>query len=224
MFKILVKFSAVAWYWRFIFAWFVLSIAVLASIGSWSSVYFAIVWCVVFGGASWLFRERIRDIIKGSLIDNIVGFSIIVIIISSVEEYLVYILGGTLAQPVLWVDLVFIDATWLTWLVMWKLWVSRKFAFSPPEAVLYSAFTGVLYEIFVSGAFLHNPFSIFIELPVVWIVYSVIVFIPITMIDFRGKSHGVIAGIEAVLVPFLISEAVAASLWVLLGVLKAPLV
>lgn len=214
--------SFTGWFWKSLLVWFSVSVLTLGISGSWIVVTFSVVWCAGFGGTVWLLKDRIAYVINKYRIRSVFWFALVVVLISAAEETLVYLLGGKLAEPALWSDLIVVCSTWLAWLLMWFLWVGRRSSFSLGEAVAYAGFTGILYEVFISGAFISNPLSLLIESPLAWVIYAVIALVPMQMIKFSGKSRGLVAGVEAVMVPFLVSEAVALTVVFVLKGLSAP--
>ena len=214
--------SFVGWFWKFLLIWFSVSVLILGISGSRIAVAFSVVWCAGFGGIVWFLKNRIAYVINKYHLRSVFWFALVVVLISAGEEILVYLLGGKLAEPALWSDLIVVCSTWLAWLLMWFLWVCRKSSFSLGEAIAYAGFTGILYEVFISGAFISNPLSLLIESPLAWVIYAVIALVPLQMIKFSGKSRGLIAGVEAIMVPFLVSEVVALTVVFALKALGAP--
>ncbi|MCL5786342.1 MAG: hypothetical protein M1151_06725 [Candidatus Thermoplasmatota archaeon] len=92
-----------------------------------------------------------------------------------------------------------------------------------PKGNPTNLFVGGWQEVFVSGEFLSNPVSLIIGIPVAWVVYAVIVMIPMRMIDFNRKvnRHGSV--LLALGVPFVIPEIVAIVCVVALVQLGAPI-
>jgi len=203
--------------------WFAASVAVLAIAGAERVVVYLLLFVGVYGGVLWSVRHRIRPGLARLGLDNTAGFVLLGVGASSIEETVSFAAAGpsSLVIPNLPVDLVWINAIWLGWLLPWYVFIPRRFSFTEREALLVGGSTGVLFEVIVTRIAFSFPLVV-LWVPVAWTVYAVVFLAPLQLVRFptsssrRGK---VPVALAATWGPAI---AVALALYVLFGALGLP--
>ncbi|MCI4368831.1 MAG: hypothetical protein L3K09_04635, partial [Thermoplasmata archaeon] len=166
------------WAWQLLLVGFALSVAIFALAGSWGVVAFSVGWCGGFGGLFYLGRRRFAALVPRLRFDRWPGFVVLCVAVTCTEESFAWATGARLAQPILWVDLIWVCAGWTVWLLAWRQYLARQFTFSEKEALLAGGLVGVLFEQAGAGLFLRAPLEALILVPVETIVYSSIFLLP----------------------------------------------
>ena len=149
---------------------------------------FGVTYGLVFSGLTYRFRRLVVPFFKRMGLYNYKGFLLLSVIVSLTEETYCYLLGNRIAQPVLWIDLVVVTGLWTVWFGTWYFYLSKKYAFPEKEALMTSAFIGVLYEYTGTGYFLQNPLGVVLAFPLAVVVYAAIFVLPMQLIEFTGTN------------------------------------
>lgn len=215
---------ATVWFTLLLLLWFATSLAVLAIFAR-GLVEYAALFCGGFGGVLSALRDRVRPAFVAVHLDNLLGFCLLSVAVISLEELLVdaFVGPGGLAQPSLGLDLLWINAIWLGWLVPWYVWVAPRFSFTPLEAWLVGGSPGILFETIFSRAFLISPVVLLLWVPLGWVIYGVVFLGPLQLLTFRSvpsQRHRVLSTLA---VTWGTSTVVALGLWALLSALGVQL-
>ena len=203
--------------WLVMLAWFSAVMAIFAIAREWGIIEFGVGFGLVFGSVAWWLRKRVRPAMRKARLDNIYGFALLAVTISSAEEIFCWALGNDIANPVIWKDLVIVNGVWLAWFATWYFLLSKKYHFIEKEALMLGASVGVLYEYISSGAFISNPAGLVLAVPLAVVVYSAIFVLPMQLIDFSGTGKSGIKYIAAPLLPYVLSFSVAIPLVLVLS-------
>jgi hypothetical protein len=170
--------------------WFLFSLFILAIVHAWGVVSYVVAFCGLFGGAAWILRSRVRPALRRLGLDGLGGFLLLAVAVSTGEEMLIYLLAGPQALAIhqLGLDLLWIDAIWLGWMLPWFVWVSRRFAFGEVEALVVGSSTGVLFEVVLSRVILAGPLAL-VWVPLGWVVYATVFLLPLQLVDFPSASR-----------------------------------
>jgi len=191
--------------WTVILVWFLVVLALFLLSASWSLASFAISFGAIFGGLAWKYRRSVRPIMARLRLDNLLGFALLALGISALEEAWCWALGNRVAMPVLWKDVVFCSLVWLPWFAVWYLFLSKRYHFGEKEALLLAASTGLIYELAGSGAIFSNPAGLLIAVPPILVVYAAIFVVPMQLIEFNGTSRTDWKFAAAPVLPYLLS-------------------
>ena len=203
--------------WLVMLAWFAIAMAVFSIAREWSIVEFGVGFGLLFGSIAWAIRKSVRPAFKKLHLDNLAGFSLLAVLVSSGEEIFCWALGNRKANPVIWKDLVLVNGIWLVWFATWYFRLSKRYLFKEKEALMLGAMIGVIYEYISSGAFLVNPAGILLGLPLAVVVYAAIFMLPMQLLDFTGKSDSRLKYVEAPILPYILSFAAAIPLIIILS-------
>lgn len=210
--------------WKVIFPWFAAAIAIFAVIGQWGIVLFALVYGGVFGGMAYRLRRGPKPLFKALRLDNYGGFVLLMALITPSEEMFCYSLGCNLAQPVLWVDLLWVTAVWLVRSSVWYLYVARRYAFGETEALLVASLAGIVFELEVSGLIVRNPLAALVLAPLAIVTYAATFVLPLQLMDLSGTDHSRWRYVVGVAAPSGLATGVALPLWAILVWWGVPLV
>lgn len=161
------------------------SILIFAIVGAFGLVEYFLVFCVAFGACTWALRDRVRPAMARVGLDNLAGFVLLALSVSSLEETTSYVLAGARSLVIadLPLDLLWVDVIWLGWMVPWYRWIPRRFAFDRVEALVLGGTPGVLMEVLLSGVFLRGPLGL-LWVPLAWSIYSVVLIVPLSLVAF----------------------------------------
>jgi hypothetical protein len=204
-------------FWKGLLIWFAAVMLILAIAREFVVVIFGVSYGLGFGYLAYRFRHKVRPLFKRFGMDNYWGFILLAMIITVTEETYVWALGGRIAHPILWVDLILVSGMWTVWFSTWHKWLAKKYKWSELEALLAAASIGVLYEYVGTGEILGNPFGLVIAIPLAIVVYAAIFMIPMQLIDFTGKKETTTKWPVSIVVPFIATFPVALLLYVMLS-------
>ncbi|MCG7849392.1 MAG: hypothetical protein MIO93_09475 [ANME-2 cluster archaeon] len=149
--------------WKILLIWFALVIVIFSIAHEWGVVALGVTYGLVFGGLPIVFRRLVMPFFKRMVLYNYKGFLLLSVIVSAT--------GNRIAHPVLWIDLGLVTGLWTVWFGTWYFYLSKKYAFTEKEALMTSAFTGVLYEYIGTGYFLLNPLGVVLAFPKLFIIF-----------------------------------------------------
>lgn len=174
---------------RAVLLWFLVSLIILLLVGAWGPATYLVLFGLLFGEGAWIARGKVRAALRAFGLDNLAGFVLLAVGVSTLEEVVAYLCGGpgALAIHNLAIDLVWIDAIWLGWQVPWFLVIPRWFAFSEAEALVVGGSVGVLFEVIVSRVFLAGILAL-VWVPLGWVVYAVVLLLPLQLVRFPARS------------------------------------
>ncbi len=184
---------------------------------------FGVTYGLVFSGLAYRFRRLVVPFFKRMGLYNYKGFLLLSVIVSLTEETYCYLLGNRIAQPVLWIDLVVVTGLWTVWFGTWYFYLSKKYAFPEKEALMTSAFIGVLYEYTGTGYFLQNPLGVVLAFPLAVVVYAAIFVLPMQLIEFTGTNDSKMKYPIGIVLPFILTFPAAIILFVLFSLAGYPL-
>ncbi len=127
-----------------------------------------------------------------------------------------YSVGCNIAQPALWVDLLWVTALWLVWSSVWYLYVARRYAFGEVEALLVASLTGIVFELAASGFIVRNPLAI--------VTYPATFVLPLQLMDLSGTDRSRWRHVVGVAAPSGLATGVALPLWAIFVWWGVPLV
>lgn len=211
------------WYkvWRFVLGWFIFSLLVFIILQEVPLVLFSLSFGLGFGALAWKFRRRVRPWFRGHRLGGFWPFILFAIVISMMEELWCWLLGGTLAHPVLLVDLIFVSFIWTAWFGTWYLFLSRKYKWREGEALLTASTTGILFEYLSTLYIFRAPLGVLIIAPLAIMVYAAIFVLPMQLMPFTGQRETRLKYAAAILLPYLAAiplAIIAAILFSLVGV------
>jgi hypothetical protein len=211
--------------WKLLLAWFALSLGIFAVAGSIRIVEYEVVFVGLFGSLALLLRRSVRPALRRVKLDNVWEFAMLAVLVSSLEELVVYAVGGSgaLAQSTLGVDLLWVDVIWLGWMLPWYLWLASRYAFSSQEALLVGGTAGILFEVLLSRIFVEGPVIILLWIPLVWVTYSVVLLLPLELTTFKAPPSTARRWLAGVAIPWVSATCVALLLWLILSVVGIPL-
>lgn len=197
--------------------WFAAVIVILCIAREWSVVAFGVTYGLGFGGIAYTLRKRVQPFFEKVNLDNYKGVLLLTVGITVTEEVYCYLLGNQIAHPVLWVDLVVVTVTWVTWVSTWYFFLSKRYSFEEKEALMVAAFTGVFYEYVGTGAILENPFQVVFAIPLAVVVYAALFVWPLQLISITGRYTGNLKYVVGVVLPFVLTIPVAVVLYLILA-------
>jgi hypothetical protein len=155
----------------------------------------------------------------------LIGYIVISVIVTTVEEMLVYAFGGViaLAQPILWVDLTWVNLVWLAWLLPWYLLIQKFAHFSRWEALMIGGTSGIFFEVILSRVFLGGAILTLMWIPLAWVIYATVFLIPLQLLEFRTGPTSSREVAFAIIVPWAWSGLVGICLWVVFAIAGIPL-
>jgi hypothetical protein len=209
--------------WKIMLAWFIAIMIIFVIAREWVVFTFGTTYGLIFGGLAYRYRSKVRPFFKRIGLDNYRGFLILAIIVSVTEETYVYILGGDIAHPVLWIDLVLVTGMWTVWFGTWYFYLSKKYAFSEKEALMTAGFIGVFYEYIGTGKIIENPLLIISFTPLAVIIYAAIFMLPMQLINFTGENESKMKYPVSVILPFILTIPVAIALYIIFSIFQIPL-
>ena len=201
--------------WWLIAVWLFASLTIYSILGQFTLVLFTLTFGVVFPLAVYSLRSRIGGFVERHGLQKYPVFAIAAFLISLVEEYYVFALGGRIAFHNLLVDLIAVPVEWIPWYATWYLYLSRKYSYSESEALLLAGTTGILFEYVGSGEILTSPTILALSLPLYIAVYSALFIIPLQFIRFSGQNTSRWKYPLSVLLPYFATVPVALLIYVL---------
>lgn len=133
-------------------------------------------------------------------------------------------LGCNLAQPVLWVDLLWVTAVGLVWSSVWYLYVARRCAFGEVEALLVASLTGIVFELGIPGLIVRNPLAALVLAPLAIVTYAATFVLPLQLMDLSGTNRSRWRYVVGVAAPSGLATGVALPLWAIFVWWGVPLV
>ncbi len=192
--------------WFTILIWLSISLVIYLLIGEYSIPLFALTYGILYLSFLWYFRDKIRAIFS-RYSDSFTFFVFVSLISVTVEELWCWLAGGTLARSIIWQDLLVVSISWVPWFLVWKYYLSKKFAWSDKEAMLVAGFTGILFELVPKLQIFANLIATIIILPTIIIVYSAVFLLPMLAMNFTGKNNVWYKYPLAIFIPYVASVA-----------------
>jgi hypothetical protein len=199
--------------------WFMAVVIVFFVAGDRSAAVFAFLYAIVYGGICYRYRDSIRSFLTGIPMDRALAFFAVAFVVTAAEETFCFLTGNRIALPVLWADVLFCGLVWSGWFGTWYFFLSKKYRFGEPEALLVAGMSGLLYEGF--GPVMANPVAalpILVISPFLILVYSAIFLVPMQLISFTGTKESVWKYPVSVVLPFLVSLPITMALFVIFSV------
>ncbi len=178
---------------------------------------------MAYGGIAYRYRRYVKPLLFNVHLDNYAGFALLVVANTNAEEILCYSLGCTLAQPVPWVDLLWMSIVWLIWASVWFLLLAPRYAFTEREALLLASGSALLFEFAGSGLILTNPLGLILLAPIPMVAYAATILLPMQLIPLKGTRTTRSKYLAATAAPYAMALPVALLLYLLLPALGVPL-
>lgn len=196
--------------------WLVVSLTIYSILGQFILVLFTVTFGVAFPLVVYRLRSTIEGFVERHGLRKYAVFAVAAFLISLVEEYYVFALGGRIAFHNVIVDLIAVPVEWIPWYATWYLYLSRKYSYSQREALLLAGTTGILFEYVGSGEVLASPTILILSLPLYIVVYSALFILPMQFIRFSGHENSRWKYPLSVLLPYFSTVPVAFLIYLLL--------
>jgi len=211
-------------YWKIIYGWTAVSLAIFAALGAWGLVGFTLSYGVIFGGTMAEAHPMARAVLRSAGRNGPVFFLALAAAWSCLEELWCNGFGCVLAIHSLWADLVFVGAVFTAWLASWRFVLARRYRFRSGEAIILGSLVGVFFELVLPGHFFTQPLGALLLAPLDILVYRGLFLLPMSIIDFSGARETPVKYVAALAVPIAAAGAVAVVVFIVFSLIGAPLI
>ena len=193
--------------YTYIAVWASISLLISVLVKSYGLVAYVVVFVGLFGGVFIRYRSHIVGWLRNAGWSSTPKYVLLISIITLIEEWLVLVLAGRagLMYPGHFgVNMLLVLSFLVPWLLTWKLYLLKQYRYSKNEAIMTAGLAGVMYEV-LNPARMMNPAAWLMLTPLSILIYAVVAYLPLQVIEYSGRKQSRIKYLVSVLLLFVVS-------------------